>query len=204
MPAGPSGGAPNVAAGPVPDGERQTGPVSPRSARTTLSTLTRHRDDVAAERAESRVSAYVYGNVLVLAAVVGVSPAAVSSGTAVVLVVGTVLSTYVAHVLAHVVGAVFGGEEGPTAVTVELRDALPVVSSGITPALVLAAAALGWLPELWAQSLSALVVLGRIAATGVIYRRLRADVPLRRALTYGAVAAAVAAVAVVLKLALTH
>jgi hypothetical protein len=178
--------------------------VSSGSVRTALGTLTRHRDDVATARAESRVSAYVYGNVLVLAAVVGASPAAVASGTAVVLVVGTVLSTYVAHVLAHAIGSLFGGEDGRTAVAVELRDAVPIISSGITPALLLGAAALGWLPALWGQALSAVVLLGRIASTGVVYRRLRADVPLRRAWTVGALAAGVAAVAVVLKLALTH
>jgi hypothetical protein len=172
--------------------------------RTALETLTRHRGDVDAERAESRVSAYVYGNVLVLAAVVGASPAAVVSGTAVVLVVGTVLSTYVAHVLAHAIGALFSGEEGRTAVAVELRDAVPIISSGVTPAVLLGTSALGWLPELWGQALSAAVLLARIGSTGVVYRRLRADVPLRRAWTVGATAAAVAALVVVLKLALTH
>jgi hypothetical protein len=172
--------------------------------RAALSTLTRHRHDVAADEAESRVSAYVYGNVLVLAAVVGASPAAVGSGTAVVLVVGTVLSTYVAHVLAHVIGALFGGGAGRHAVAVELRDAVPIISSGITPALLLGATALGWPSEAWGQALSAAVLLARIAGTGIVYRRLRADVPLGRAWAVGALAAAVAAVVVVLKLTLTH
>jgi hypothetical protein len=95
-------------------------------------TLTRRRDDVAPARAESRVSAYVYGNVLVLAAVVGASRATVASG------------------------------------------------AGLA------------------------VVVARIAATGVVYRRLREDVPLRKAWTVGALAAAVAALAVVLKLTLAH
>jgi hypothetical protein len=166
--------------------------------------LTRRRDDVAPARAESRVAAYVYGNVLVLAAVVGASPASVVSGTAVALVLGTVLSTYVAHVLAHSVGSLFGGVDGRTAVAVQLRDAVPVISSGVTPALLLAAAALDWLPALWGQALSSAVLIGRIAATGVVYRRLREDVPLRKAWTVGALAAAVAALAVVLKLTLTH
>jgi hypothetical protein len=87
---------------------------------------------------------------------------------------------------------------------VQLRDAVPVISSGGTPALLLAAAGLGWLPGLWGQGLSSAVLIGRIAATGVVYRRLREDVPLRKAWTVGASAAAVAALAVVLKLTLTH
>ena len=130
MPAGPSGGEPNVAArNATSRGPRQTGRMT-----TTRrpGTLTRRRDDVAPARAESRVSAYVYGNVLVLAAVVGASRATVASGAAVA------------------------------------------------------------------------VVAARIAATGVVYRRLREDVPLRKAWTVGALAAAVAALAVVLKLTLAH
>jgi hypothetical protein len=166
--------------------------------------LLARRVDVAADRAESRVSAYVYGNVLVLAAVVGASPGAVESGTAVAIVAGTVLSTYVAHVLAHSIGSLFGGHPARTAVREHLRDAVPIVSSGATPAAVLGVTALGWLPALWGHALAALIVVGRIAATGIVYRRLREDVPLRRAWTIGASAAAVAAVAVVLKLTLTH
>lgn len=178
--------------------------MTSRAVRTALTTLTQHRDDVAADRAESRVAAYVYGNVLVLAAVVGASPSAVESGTAVVLVIGTVVSTFVAHVLAHSIGALFGGENGRTAARVALRDAIPILSSGVTPAVLLGAAAMGWIPGPWGQSLSALVLLGRVAGTGVVYRRLQADVPLRRAWTVGVLAAAVAAVVVVLKLTLTH
>jgi hypothetical protein len=205
MPAGPSGGHWNVAARDAPARPPgQTGPVTTTRRPGARTALTRRRDDVEPERAESRVSAYVYGNVLVLAAVVGASPASVLSGTAVALVIGTVLSTYVAHVLAHSVGSLFGGADGRTAVLVQLRDAVPVISSGGTPALLLAAAGLGWLPGLWGQGLSSAVLIGRIAATGVVYRRLREDVPLRKAWTVGALAAAVAALAVVLKLTLTH
>jgi hypothetical protein len=48
------------------------------------------------------------------------------------------------------------------------------------------------------------VLLGRVAGTGVVYRRVRADVPLRRAWMIGVGAATVAAVAVLLTLTLTH
>lgn len=165
--------------------------------------LTRRRHDVDPHRAESRVSAYVYGTVLVLAAVVGVSPEAVDSGAGVLVVVGTVLSTFVAHVLAHSVGAlVTGGEHRELRAAV--RDATPILSSGVLPALVLAATALGWPSEAWGQSLAAAVGLVRVAGIGVVYRRLQADVPFGRAVAVGAVAAAVALLVVVLKLTLTH
>lgn len=165
--------------------------------------LTRRRHDVDPHRAESRVSAYVYGTVLVLAAVVGVPPGAVGSGTAFTVVVGTVLSTYVAHLLAHTLGAlVTVGRHA--AVRDAVRDAAPILSSGVLPAAVLGAAALGWPSEVWGQSLAALVGLVRVAGIGVVYRRLQADVPFGRAVLVGGAAAAVALLVVVLKLTLTH
>jgi hypothetical protein len=165
-----------------------------------------HRAGFDTARAESRVSAYVYGNVLVLAAVVGASPAAVVSGTAVVLVAGTVLSTYVAHVLAHSIGSIFGAAEDSdrSAVAKQLRDAVPVLSSGVTPAVLLAATSLGWFTGLVGQTLASAVLVLRIAGTGLVYRRLREDVSPGRVLWVGCLAAAVAALAVVLKLTLTH
>ena len=168
-----------------------------------LRPLTRRRDDVDPHRAESRVTAYVYGTVLVLAAVVGTSPEAVDDGAAVLLVVGTVLSTYLAHVLAHSVGSLLtGGQRRQLSHAV--RDATPILSSGSLPALVLLATALGWPPEVWGQSLAAGVGLVRVAGIGLVYRRLQADVPLGRAVLMGLVAAAVALLVVVLKLTLTH
>ena len=159
MPAGPSGGIANVAAA-----GRRTPLIRP--GQTGPRTTTRRRDDVDPGRAESRVSAYVYGNVLVLAAVVGASPATVASGAAVAVVAGTVLSTYVAHVLAHSIGSLFGGENGRSAVRIQLRDAVPVLSSGVTPALLLVGTALGWLPVPWGQGLASFVVVARIAPPG--------------------------------------
>ena len=179
---------------------------TPAQPRRLLDRAVARRAGFDVARAESRVSAYVYGNVLVLAAVFGASAAAVVTGTAVVLVVGTVLSTYVAHVLAHSIGSLLGaaGDSDRSAVGQVLRDAVPIVSSGVTPAVLLAATALGWLPGLLGQSLASAVLLLRIAGTGLVYRRLRADVSPGRALWVGCLAAAVAALAVVLKLTLTH
>ncbi len=138
-----------------------------------------------------------------LAAVVGASRAAVDSGAAVTLVVGTVLSTYVAHVLAHSVGALISGGDRRQ-VRHTLRDATPILSSGVLPAAVLLGTALGWPPEVWGQSIAAAVGLVRVAGIGVVYRRLQADVPLGRAIEVGALSAAVALLVVVLKLVLTH
>jgi hypothetical protein len=155
-------------------------------------------------RAESRVSAYVYGDVLVLAATVGVSAAAIRSGEAVLIVLGTMISTYVAHVLADVVGAVFGGDPLRAAVTAELRDSVPVVSAGLPAIVVLGAAGLGWPSPGAAQSIAAAFLILRIGAVGLIYRRFHTTISVRRAVGFGLVAAVVAFMVAVLKLTLTH
>ena len=155
-------------------------------------------------RAESRISAYVYGDVLVLAATVGVSVGAIRSGEAVVVVVGTMISTYIAHVLADVVGAVFGGDPLRAALLAELRDSVPVLSAGTPSVVVLGAAAMGWPPAVLAQSAAAAFLIVRIAAIGLVYRRFSQTVSVRRALGFGVLAAAAAAVAAVVKLVLTH
>jgi hypothetical protein len=157
-----------------------------------------------AHRAESRVSAYVYGDVLVLAATVGVSASAIRSGQAVLVVLGTMISTYVAHVLADVVGAVFGGDPLRAAIVAELRDSLPVVSAGAPAVVLLGAAALGWPPSGVAQSTAAAFLILRVAAIGLIYRRFHATISVRRAVSFGVLAAVVATLVAVLKLTVVH
>ena len=53
------------------------------------------------ERVRSRVSAYVYGNILVLAAILATSPENIAHWTAVIFVVATTATTFLAHVVAH-------------------------------------------------------------------------------------------------------
>jgi hypothetical protein len=155
-------------------------------------------------RAESRISAYVYGDVLVLAACVGVAAPAIRSGQAVLIVLGTMISTYVAHVLADVVGAVFGGDPLRAAIVAELRDSVPVVSAGLPAVVLLGAAAIGWPSPGVAQSVSAAVLILRIAAIGLIYRRFHTTISRGRAIAFGVLAAVVATAVAVIKLTLTH
>lgn len=61
-------------------------------------------ESLPAADAASRTSAYVYGNILVLAALVPLSIADVRSGTAVLIVLGTAVSTFFAHLFAETVG----------------------------------------------------------------------------------------------------
>ena len=108
-------------------------------------------EDLTPLRADNRVSAYVYGDVLVLAATAGVYDDAIRSGEALLVAVGTVVSTYVALVLADLVGAVFSGHEVRTALLNALRDSIPIISAGIPPLVLFTAAMLGWPTSAWAR-----------------------------------------------------
>ncbi|TNM70279.1 hypothetical protein FHN55_00935 [Streptomyces sp. NP160] len=165
--------------------------------------------DLDLERVRSRVSAYVYGNVLVLAAVVGCAPESVRSGRAVVIVLATMVTTYLAHVVAHRIGESVGRrqEEARLHLRAELRDALPIVTSGVLPALVLLVASLvgseGTAGAV-AQLVAALVPVVRLAGTGSVTARMAAGGPSRSAF-WSAVGLAVAgSLIAVVKVLLTH
>ncbi|MDQ2850999.1 MAG: hypothetical protein M3Y49_09740 [Actinomycetota bacterium] len=119
--------------------------------------------DLSPGRAENRMSAYIYGDVLVLAATAGVSAPEIRTGQALLILLGTVISTYLAHVLADIVGAVFAGHTSVALLRAELRDAIPVASASLPPFALLTAAAITWLPALWAQTAACCVLLARLA-----------------------------------------
>jgi hypothetical protein len=162
------------------------------------------REDLAAARADNRMSAYVYGDVLVLAATAGVYDSEIRSGEALLVVLGTVASTYVAHVLADVVGAVFGGHEVRRALWDELRDSMPIISAGVPPLVLFGASALGWPPPPWAQAVSSALLVVRLGSIGVVYHHLKEPIGWARATWFGVLVALVATVAVALKLILLH
>ena len=150
------------------------------------------------------MSAFVYGEILVLAATAGVSGHAIRSGRALLVVLGTVLTTYIAHALADIVGAALTSPSLSGMVRHELRDSVPVASAGVPSLVLLGAAALGWPPAVWAQSLACAVLIVRLGLTGVVYRRLHSGMSVQRGVRFGVAVALAAAVVVALKLALTH
>lgn len=162
------------------------------------------REDLPPRRADNRMSAYVYGDILVLAATAGVYDTAIPSGEALLVVVGTIVSTYVAHVLADVVGAVFGGREVRMALLHELRDSVSIISAGVPPLVLFGAAMLGWPSPEWAQALASALLVVRLGTIGVVYHRLKEPIGWIRATWFGVLVAGVAAVAVAVKLVLTH
>lgn len=175
-----------------------------RAPRHPIWALATTREDLDPQRADNRMSAYVYGDILVLAATAGVYDTAVRSGEALLVVLGTIVSTYVAHVVADVVGAVFGGREVRTALLHELRDSVPIASAGAPPVILFGAAMLGWPSPSWAQDIASVLLLVRLATIGVVYHHLKAPIGWARAAWFGGLVAGVAAVAVAIKLVLTH
>ena len=163
---------------------------------------------LALPRVRSRVSAYVYGNVLALGAVLQSGPGDVEDGVAVLVVVATTLTTYLAHVVAHQVGEGIGRdrEDHRTHVRTELRDAVPIVSSGTAPAVVLL---VGWLwpgtgPETVVQLVAALVVVVRLGFLGALGSRFQEGASPRRTLLAGFALATTATVIALAKVLLTH
>lgn len=170
---------------------------------------------------------------MVLAALVTASAHAVENGEAVWLVLGTGLTTYIAHVFADLVAGSsipeahghsgssaqdggahdegHPGSEHPPAddgarahVLHELRDATPIISSAILPAIALA---LGWadvLPTAWAHGLAGAVVVLRIASVPIVVERVRGNRVSMRVIVAGVATAGLAAVVVLLKVLLAH
>ncbi len=154
----------------------------------------------------SRVSAYVYGNVLVMAALIALHPHDLRGPTGVLYLLGVGLSTYVAHVLGEAVGARATERRSldHAAVRHEIRGALPIATSAAAPAALLLMA--------WTDLLDAgvLLVLAlalvdlRLALLGSVVAWVSGERSSTRVFLAGFVLAVVAAAVAVLKWQLTH
>ena len=154
----------------------------------------------------SRVSAYVYGNVLVMAALIALHPDQLRGATGVLYVLGVGASTYVAHAVGEAVGLRVrtGRSLDRTALRHELRDALPIATSAGVPAAVLLLA--------WTELLDAAAVLVlalalvdvRLALIGSVVARTSGERSSVRVFLAGFVLAVLAAAAAFLKWQLTH
>ncbi|MFC5679593.1 hypothetical protein [Aeromicrobium endophyticum] len=155
------------------------------------------------DEAADRISAYVYGNILVLAALVLLTNDDIDHGAGLAIVAGTAVSTFVAHAFAERLGsAVREGEHARMRVV--LRDSLPIISSAALPALLMGAGAIGWISPAVALRIAEVSVVVRLGGTAFVVSRLQG-----RAVTahtwFESMALAVTAVAIVgLKLLLTH
>ncbi len=158
------------------------------------------------ENVASRVSAYVYGNVLVMAALIALHPDELRGPTGVLSVLGVGVSTYVAHAVGEAVGLRVrqGRSLDATALRQEIRDALPIVTTAAAPAALLVLA--------WAELVDAAVVLVlalalvdlRLALLGSVVARVSGERSSARVFLGGVVLAVIAAAAAALKWQLTH
>ena len=162
--------------------------------------------DVTLDRARSRTSAYIYGNILVLTAVADVDSANILNWTALFVVAGTTITTFLAHILAHSIGQQLGrtGEEAQLHVRDEIRDSLPIASSGSVPALMMFLGALAIVPPLWAQLIAALIIVGRLAFLGTLVKKMAARKSTFGTLWSGVVLAGLSLIIVGAKIFITH
>lgn len=154
--------------------------------------------------AASRISAYIYGNVLVLTALVPVVTSARHVGILVVL--GTAASTFVAHSFAEAVGDSVRERRTLTRADRwrELRNSVPILSSAVLPCVILATALPGWLEPRTAQVFAEVAVLVRIGGIVFVIRRLKGEPPTRSSVLSAVLLTVAATVVVIVKVALTH
>lgn len=156
------------------------------------------------EHAAGRISAYVYGNILVLAALVPVTRSQETLGIAVVL--GAAVSTFVAHVFAEMVGQNIrtGTHLDRAERLAELRDAVPILTSAFVPIAILGTAWIGWLEPRTAQLVAEAVMVVRIASISYVISRLRGEGVRWYTHLAAFVLALIASLIVVFKILLTH
>src|SRR4029450_752134 len=120
------------------------------------------------EDAANRISAYVYGNVLVTAALSSRRRADLRGPAGVLSVLGVGLSTVVAHLVGHGVGRRIrhGRSIRWAEVRREVRDTLPIGMAATVPAVILLPAWAGWVDTRLALALALAVTGVRLALLG--------------------------------------
>jgi hypothetical protein len=156
--------------------------------------------------AANRVSAYVYGNVLVMAALISLRPDDLRGPTGVLTVLGGGLSTVVAHRVGH--GVAHRIRHGRSIrwmeVRGEIRDTLPIGMAATVPATILLLAWAGWVDTRVSLTLALAVTGVRLALLGSAVEWFSGERSSARLFLAGAGLAAVAAAAAVLKWQLMH
>ncbi|MGW6335057.1 hypothetical protein [Nocardia rhamnosiphila] len=162
------------------------------------------RNPLDRDNAASRISAYIYGNILVLTALVPIVTAEKHLGILVVL--GTALSTFIAHSFAETVARTVREQHTTTLGdrVRALRNSVPILTSAVLPCAILAAGWLSWLQPRTAQLLAELVILVRIGGIVFVIGRLRGRHPTRATVITALLLTLAAALVVIVKIALTH
>lgn len=157
------------------------------------------RTPLPAETIRHRMTAYIYGNVLVLAAVMSLGQHEVT-GWSVVTVLGVAVSTFLAHLFA---GAVTATDWSWRTLRSQARDSAPILTSGLVPVLLLLTALVG-APATLAVIVASLLLIVRLGFVGVLVAGLRRETPSTGNVVAGVTFALVALVIVLIKVTLTH
>lgn len=173
--------------------------------------ILRRKDDLPRERAASRLTAYVYGNIIILATLLGLVHAGENPGQGAIVVLATGGTTLLAHLIADAVGHSTRAEAGDrpertahVAFLNELRDAVPIASAASIPAAILGVAALGIIDGETAQIIAEVVIIVRLAIMGFTVQRIRGEQPSFRTFAAGVGLALVGVAISVLKANLGH
>ena len=157
------------------------------------------RTPLPTEVARHRTTAFIYGNILVLAAVVQVSLHPITGGS-VVTVLATAVTTFLAHVFADVITSTWSWRT----VLHAARDSAPILTSGIIPAALLLLAPLLGFPSSLAVLFAELLLVARIALVGIVVARLRTEPTSSSTVLAGIALAVLGLIIVVTKVVLTH
>ena len=154
-----------------------------------------------------RISAFIYGNILVLSALVVLSPDALQTTRALVYVLGVGFSTFIAHVVSDIFAHLLRHPHGEglfAKLPSELRDAAPIASYAMLPTVVLVAAWLGWIEAELAWAMAIGVTLVRLSLLGPISAWMAREPFSLWPLAAGVLLALLIAVIALLKAVLTH
>ncbi len=158
----------------------------------------RRGEPLGEHEASRRLSAYVYGNILILAALVPFQEDT-DARHAMVVVIGTALCTFIAHAFSEYLGG--DGSVHPRAL---IRESMPILTTALVPLLLLWISQATRLQMSTAVLIAEIVIIGRIASTGMVAARLRSEKSRLRVLLSGVIVAGVALLIVLLKVSLTH
>jgi hypothetical protein len=152
------------------------------------------------------VSAYVYGNVLVMAALISLRPEDLRGPAGVLYVLGVGISTFVAHMVGDAVGRRVreGRSIQWTEVRHEIRDTLPIGTAAALPAAILLLACGGLVDARLVLGLALAVTDLRLALLGSAVEWLSGERSSARVFMAGVGLAVVSGAVAVLKWRLTH
>lgn len=156
------------------------------------------RDPLPPEDARHRTTAFIYGNIVVLAALVPINFHEIG-GEDLVTVLGIAVTTFLVHVFADVVTSPWSRES----IRRGLRDSAPILTSGVLPSVLVLAALLG-APALVALLLAEFLLVLRLALLGVVVARLQSRPTSPGPVWAGIGLAVVALVIVLIKAVLPH